>query len=586
MEEIGAIEGIAPGLLSAGLDHVPAAQTYLDISQGNRVSDSLYDGELPPIRRLGSQIKDWDRIRTRGLSAPADIHPGLLAQTLKDAAVAVNPDVRSGEAAVIAADLGGRIDEDRDAFVQVRIASLESLAALVNRKFDRDLLIAFAAPPPEDREQLAIGIAGPGFDGNLTSDSTRMNGYVLTTDIAPTVLEHLGLPIPDEMAGSPIRSEGDVDVGTITDLRERFEEIAGLRVTILAAAVGTWLLLTVVALLALWLRARKSRHPFALLGVLRRARTVLQLFALTVAWLPLASLLGHAPGGEWAERAVVFLLPPLLALVTRRLMPGFAGLAVACLATAGAYAVDVIAGSPLTAHSLMGPTPGLGVRFYGIGNTLEATLMPLVIGGTGAALVAWGPRLRARRSAAIFLGAGLLAAVIFAAGRFGADVGAAIVFPVAATTAAVSTSVTGSDPGTKVRGLWLIPLIPLAFLALIALIDVVSGGNAHLTRSVLDAGSLDELADVAERRLTLSGQTFADAITSPFLPLTLLLIGVGWWQRDQLRVALNRPQFRAAWTGVAVATLVGAVANDSGALVLMVGTAYAIALAAFAWAES
>ena len=35
----------------------------------------------------------------------------------------------------------------------------------------------------------------------------------------------------------------------------------------------------------------------------------------------------------------------------------------------------------------MGPTPGLGVRFYGIGNTLEATLVPLVIGGTGAALV-------------------------------------------------------------------------------------------------------------------------------------------------------------------------------------------------------
>jgi hypothetical protein len=232
----------------------------------------------------------------------------------------------------------------------------------------------------------------------------------------------------------------------------------------------------------------------------------------------------------------------------------------------------------------MGPTPGLGVRFYGIGNTLEATLMPLVIGGTGAALVAWRSRLEPRRSAAFFLGAGLLAAVIFAAGRFGADVGAAIVLSVAAVTAAV-TIVKGSDPLT-VRRVWWIVAVPVAFLALIAAIDVISGGNAHLTRSVLDAGSLDELADVAERRLTLSGQTFEDAIVSPFLPLTLLLIAVGWWQREQLRVALNRPQFRAAWAGIAVAILVGAVANDSGALVLMVGTAYAIALAAFAWAES
>ena len=170
--------------------------------------------------------------------------------------------------------------------------------------------------------------------------------------------------------------------------------------------------------------------------------------------------------------------------------------------------------------------------------------------------------------------------MIFAAGRFGADVGAAIVFPVAAATAAVL--ILGGGRGR----LWLIAAVPLALLALIALIDFFSGGNAHLTRSVLEAGIFDELADVAERRLTLSAQTFEDAITSPFLPLTLLLIGVGWWQRDRLRRWLARPQYRAAWIGVAVATLVGAVANDSGALLLMVGTAYAVVLAAFAWAES
>ena len=39
--------------------------------------------------------------------------------------------------------------------------------------------------------------------------------------------------------------------------------------------------------------------------------------------------------------------------------------------TVAAYAVDVVAGSPLTASSLLGPNPGLGVRFFGIGNELE-----------------------------------------------------------------------------------------------------------------------------------------------------------------------------------------------------------------------
>ena len=37
--------------MSAGLGTVPAEQTYLDISQGNRVFDSLYDSDLPQLER-------------------------------------------------------------------------------------------------------------------------------------------------------------------------------------------------------------------------------------------------------------------------------------------------------------------------------------------------------------------------------------------------------------------------------------------------------------------------------------------------------------------------------------------------------
>ena len=59
---------------------------------------------------------------------------------------------------------------------------------------------------------------------------------------------------------------------------------------------------------------------------------------------------------------------------------------------------------------------------------------------------------------------------------------------------------------------------PLAVLALIALADLVSGANAHLTRSVLDAGGLGDLADVAQRRLQLSAHSFTRPIVLFFLP--------------------------------------------------------------------
>ena len=66
--------------MSAGLGTVPAEQTYLDVSQGNRVFDSLYDSDLP--RRVAARIgavAGRGRWCERAESAPAEIVPGLLA---------------------------------------------------------------------------------------------------------------------------------------------------------------------------------------------------------------------------------------------------------------------------------------------------------------------------------------------------------------------------------------------------------------------------------------------------------------------------------------------------------------------------
>src|SRR5262245_13765221 len=80
-------EGRAVGLLSAGLGSVPAEQTDLDVTQGNRVFDSLYDEKLPTSRRCTPQW--WKAVTKRADSAPADIVPGLLASTLESAGIGV-----------------------------------------------------------------------------------------------------------------------------------------------------------------------------------------------------------------------------------------------------------------------------------------------------------------------------------------------------------------------------------------------------------------------------------------------------------------------------------------------------------------
>jgi hypothetical protein len=128
---------------------------------------------------------------------------------------------------------------------------------------------------------------------------------------------------------------------------------------------------------------------------------------------------------------------------------------------------------------------------------------------------------------------------------------------------------------------------PVAVLALLALFDLLSGANAHLTRSVLDAGGFGDLADVAQRRLQLSARSFGRPVLLAFLPVVLAVATVAYLKRERLQAWLEgAPALRAGLLGALAATVIGTLANDSGALVLEIGTAYLLVFTGFAWAES
>lgn len=531
--------GMSPGLISAGLGSVPAAQTYLDISQGNRVFDSLYDEGLPPHVKGGICGPPYSRpVIARAQSAPADIEPGLLAATLREA---------------------GK-------WCKVESLSLGRLGKAVKGMRANDLLIAIERAPPAKSHGLAIGVAGRGFRGNVTSDSTRLDGYVLSTDVAPTILQRLGIAAPSAMSGQPIRAEGTVDPAAVESLGARMAVISERRGPVIGLSVAAWLGLLALAI-----------------GVGRRraARPGIQVVGLSVIYMPLVLLIAAAPEpSQSVEQAIVLLGGPALAVLTLFSLRGYRALPVASGLVVLAYAIDVTAGSPLTTLSLLGPNPALGVRFYGIGNELEALLGVLVIAGTGAAIAGFAPSLSAWRGSIAFLSVGLLAAAVFAAGRLGADVGAAIVFPTGAAVAA------GSIAGRRRRIVLLVIAAPMVVLALIALADLVSGANSHLTRSVLDAGGFHDLADVAQRRLELSAHSFTRPIVFVFLPIVGGLVAVAIAERDRLDAWLRAyPAMRAGLLGAVAATAVGTLANDSGALLLEIGAAYLLVFTGFAWCE-
>ncbi|MGA8924660.1 MAG: hypothetical protein WB462_00385, partial [Solirubrobacterales bacterium] len=506
--------GLSPGVMSAGIGPVPGEQTYLDIAQGNRVDEALYDRSLPPVRSIGARVPNWEQIVQRADGAPAEIVPGLLASSLVARGIRSAAVPTAGPAALLAARRDGVVGADGGT-VTVISAGVGVTGKLVTGLAGDGLIIAFASPPPGSDRALPIGIAGRGFGGDLTSDSTRSDGYVLSTDIAPTILRWLGVPVPSQMDGQPIRSEGEVDPGAVEDLAERMAAIPTRRAPVVIASLLAWIVVT--ALVAL---------------IARSARRAAQAWlALAFAFMPLMLLAGAAiEPSALVEGLLVGFGAGALAVLTLLLVRGWWALAVACAITVVAYAIDVIAGSPLTKLSLLGPNPVFGVRFFGIGNELEALIAVMVPVGVAAGLSAAGERSPVTRPVAIagYLVAAGLAALVFAAGRFGADVGAAIVLPVGAAVA-VATLPTSGGIGTRRRralALALVIAAPLSVLALLAFIDLVSGGNSPLTRSVLDAGGAGDLADVAQRRLELSAHDFAQAAGNPLFWIVMVGIAV------------------------------------------------------------
>jgi hypothetical protein len=127
----------------------------------------------------------------------------------------------------------------------------------------------------------------------------------------------------------------------------------------------------------------------------------------------------------------------------------------------------------------------------------------------------------------------------------------------------------------------------IAGLVLLAFIDLVSGGNAHLTRSVLDAGGAGDLADVAQRRLELSAHDFAQAARNPLFWIVVvgIVASASRWRRIDAWLT-QAPIARASLIGACAAVAVGVLVNDSGASFLTLGAIALGAFLAFAWSQA
>ncbi|GAA2105194.1 hypothetical protein [Actinomadura alba] len=436
--------------------------------------------------------------------------------------------------------------------------------------------------------------AGPGFraGAHLTSDSTRRDKIVITPDLTATLLGATGLPVPGDAVGTSWRSgDGRADEGAaaLADQDVAAQTYKSVLPHFFLGLVITQLLffgLAAVALRRRWNGRVRGRVLSAtrMAALVSAAVPVSTYLVNLIPWwstdAPKAVLLG---GIALADALIVTLA---LAGPWRRTLLG-PGTVVAT-ATALTVGLDLLTGSRLQLYSLMGYSPLVGGRYYGLGNiafAVFATSVLLTAVGAAQWLVTRAgdgdpERNRARtRAIAIVLAMGLTAMVLDGFPAWGADFGGVIAIV----------------PGLAVTGLMVAEkrVSPLRLASFCAVGGVVVLSIAYLDhlRPPADRTHLGrffgdllegQAGPTVERKFAAMIGTIGNPTLTPIVIAALVFLFLVLRRPERLRASVldlvyaQAPLLRAGLMGALVTAVVGFGVNDSGIAVLALALVVAV----------
>jgi hypothetical protein len=122
-------------------------------------------------------------------------------------------------------------------------------------------------------------------------------------------------------------------------------------------------------------------------------------------------------------------------------------------------------------------------------------------------------------------------------------------------------------------------LAPVVGLVGLIAIDLLTGGGAHLTRTVLEGEGAGGLVEIIKRRLLISANGLDSVVVA--VMVVAGIVGMVWAVRrreDVLRPLRGHPAFVAGLWGALSATVIGALSNDSGPVIFIAGS-FGLALA-------
>ena len=165
--------------------------------------------------------------------------------------------------------------------------------------------------------------------------------------------------------------------------------------------------------------------------------------------------------------------------------------------------------------------------------------------------------------------------------RVGAGVGGVVMVSVGFALAAAMLV-----PGAMTRRrLQIVIVSPLVGLVALAVIDLATAhGGGHFTGSILHARSAEDVRDVIVRRYKAAWGELRNHAMPAATALALIYAALGVRERDRLLAPVGSdPAWLAALSGGLAAGVVGALAEDSGPVLLVVAVFVLGCVASYLW---
>jgi hypothetical protein len=512
-----------------------------------------------PSRAFGLRL-DIDQVDQRFRTAwetPADRDGGLVIVEASDLARSMR--------------YRDRVDEQR--YQELRSQALADTDDLVARLLEqvdpeRDAVMLLAPYNlPGDRDLTVSAVRAPGVDpGYMRSASTQRSGFLTLVDVAPTVLDLLGVDRPVEMEGRPaemLASGHSLDrrVDRLVTLNEasRFREQLLFPTTLAVVLVLGLICATAIVVL--------SR------GDAPRTRRVVAFAAVAdLAVLPMSFLARGFPledlgaGFYWAFIVVGALVvaTALTLLAARLTRPRLALTAVLALVLLVPI-LDVLTGSRLSLSAAFGYSPTGNSRLYGISNYSFG-----MVAAAACLLAAFvAARWPGRRGEVVSIGLLVAVLVVIGAPTFGSDVGGIIAFT--PTILVFSVMVTGYR--VRLRTVVLGVLATVAAVTAFGLVDLArpEGERAHLGRLFERVGNegLEPLLSIMERKALANLGVTTSSFWVAVIPVAVafLIFLARFPTRPMTELYARIPPLRAGVWAAIVAAFLGSAVNDSGAIV-------------------